>query len=327
MTLFLCAAGTSIMGGPPRPAAEGGAAQQIEAKVAREREAANGNREKFLVRVSAETNGLLRAGAGPSDQVVFLVSDTPEGQAAAQRLVALGQTEFGCHARAQVIAGLQMSDGPRFQREAIDALFTTLDNLTRDVQTDQVRINATGGFKGTLPYLVLYGMVEGIEVSYVYEWSNTLIRLPPLPIRFDWARLAGAAAAMFAICENAALPENDWRALLPDDYYARQAEYDALFLFEGGLVGLSGPGYLVQQARGQPSNRPNTALGRGEQSAKECGWIAPCAVRDHTATGAQSACAPIRPAPGMARERRVRRPSLEDGRPECAAHALLGRRG
>lgn len=86
MTLFICAAGTSVMGGPRSRDQFPALADQIEANIARRRTEARGERETFLVRVSAETNGLCRAGAGADDRVVLLVSDTEDGQTAARRL-------------------------------------------------------------------------------------------------------------------------------------------------------------------------------------------------------------------------------------------------
>ena len=145
------------------------------------------------------------------------------------------------------IDGLQVTDGRRFQTRAVDSLFLELDNLTRDRLADEVRLNATGGFKGTLPYLMLYGMFHGYPVDYVYEFSNTLITLPALPIAFDWPRLATAAGALFAIAADGPLPEVRWRELLPKDYWSHPQDYDALFILEDGYVSLSGPGFLLKR--------------------------------------------------------------------------------
>lgn len=246
MTLFICTVGTSLMGGRFDKANYQSMTAQIDAKVARDR-ATNPDLDAFLIRASAETNGLVRARACPADEVALLVSDTDEGSACGERLRTLVASEIGCTVQVGCIRGLQVNDGKRFQTEAIDSLFQALDNLTRDRLPDEVRLNATGGFKGTLPYLMLYGMFHGYPVDYVYEFSNSLITLPPLPVAFDWPRLSAAAAVLFAISAEGPLPETQWRAMLPKDYWADQRNYDLLFQFEDGLVSLSGPGYLLKR--------------------------------------------------------------------------------
>ena len=246
MTLFICTVGTSLMGGRFNAAAFKAMADQIEAKLKKDR-TSTADRDAFLIRASAETNGLVRARASAQDAVALLISETDEGRACGEHLRSLLRDEIGCAARVIEIRGLQVTDGRRFQTEAIDALFLTLDDLTRDRMPDEVRLNATGGFKGTLPYLMLYGMFHGYPVDYVYEFSNVLITLPPLPVSFDWPRLSAAALVLFAIAADGPLPEGKWRALLPKDYWARQQDYDLLFQFEDGYVSLSGPGYLLKR--------------------------------------------------------------------------------
>mgnify|MGYP001001031091 CR=1 FL=1 len=47
------------------------------------------------------------------------------------------------------------------------------------------RINITAGFKGTVPYLTILGQVFKIPLQYVFERSDNLITIPPMPIGFD----------------------------------------------------------------------------------------------------------------------------------------------
>ena len=246
MTLFICSAGTSVKGGGPQhPQQPGTLAEQIRARLNQLRTGAAERTEDFLVRASAETNGLVRARATADDEVALLVSETDEGRVCAEALCALIAREIGCRAVPYEVAGLQVKDGRRFQREAVGNLFARMDELTRGRAPDEVVFNMSGGFKGTLPYVALYAMVESFDVVYVYEGSDSLIRLPPLPVRFDWDRLAPAARVLSAIREAGAIAETKWRSLLPSDYYARREEYDALFQHEEGEVWLSGPGFLV----------------------------------------------------------------------------------
>ena len=79
------------------------------------------------------------------------------------------------------------------------SLFERIDTLRKETTEDRIELNATGGFKGMVPYLTLYGMFYDLPVSYIFEQSETLIQLPRIPLAFDWRRLAPAARAVVAL--------------------------------------------------------------------------------------------------------------------------------
>ncbi len=291
MTLFICTAGTSIAGGPVKSGETNDHYRaRIEAKIRKDR-TENATRDAFLVRVSVELNGLFRAGVTDTDEVAFLTSETEDGRLCGERLVGLVEKEFGCRAIRIEVKGLQVRDGARFRNEGITHLFATLDNLTAERNREETKLNATGGFKGTVPYMVLYGMFNGLTVSYVYEFSDTLITLPPLPVEFDWARVAPAAQTILAVAQAGALEEDEWRGWLPRDYYARQPIYDTLFEFDRGTVGLSAVGCLMkkrlEEAAGATvvhlSPSASNALDRSDSAAHREFQIMLARVRDPTA--------------------------------------------
>jgi hypothetical protein len=43
-----------------------------------------------------------------------------------------------------------------------------------------MKLNATGGSNGMLPYLTLHGMFYDLRILYNFEQSETLIRLPQI---------------------------------------------------------------------------------------------------------------------------------------------------
>jgi putative CRISPR-associated protein (TIGR02619 family) len=246
MTLFICTAGTSIAGGPLRAGESREAfCARLDEKVQRDR-AEKGGRDALLVRASAETNGLARAGAGKHDEIVFLVSETEDGGICGENLVGLVERELGCRARCIQIRGLQVGDGRRFRSDGIANLLEAMERISADRMPDEIHLNATGGFKGTVPYLVLYGMFKGVKVSYVYEFSDTLITLPPFPVEFDWARIAPAEEAIFTLFRDGSLAQDRWRSLMPADYDSNREVYDPLFEFEDDLVGLSAIGHMMK---------------------------------------------------------------------------------
>jgi hypothetical protein len=50
-------------------------------------------------------------------------------------------------------------------------------------------LNATAGFKATVPYLTFIGMIFHLPIRYIFERSESIIELPPIPIEFDLDRL------------------------------------------------------------------------------------------------------------------------------------------
>jgi hypothetical protein len=89
-------------------------------------------------------------------------------------------------------------------------------------------------------------MFNGIPVSYIYEFSSTLITLPPFLIEFDWERLAPAEEALLTLFKDGPLNQEKWHKLMPTDYGANTDHYDTLFEFDQGIVGLSAMGYLMK---------------------------------------------------------------------------------
>jgi putative CRISPR-associated protein (TIGR02619 family) len=275
MTLFICTAGTSLAGGPMRDGETGADyRKRIDNKIAGYH-AASGRRDDFLIRVSAELNSLLRSRAGEHDQVIYLVSETDDGQVCGERLVELTRSELRCRARSVVIEGLQVRDERRFRQLSVHKLFDQIDKLRKETTEEHIELNATGGFKGMVPYLTLYGMFHDLPVSYIFEQSNALIRLPRIPLKFDLERLAPAADAVFALSKDA-LHEHELRALLPPDYWGTKADYDCLFEREDGLVFLSGIGWLLKGRLYQETDttevllspQARTALDRAEQEVR-----------------------------------------------------------
>lgn len=110
-----------------------------------------------------------------------------------------------------IIAGLQTKDTKTFEEKAI---LNLSDILKEEIETGHkkdynVVLNITGGYKGTIPYLTLFGMLyqggeedskeKKISIKYLYEDSKELITLPHLPVAFDiftWRNYRGFVNAM-----------------------------------------------------------------------------------------------------------------------------------
>ncbi len=176
--------------------------------------------EKWLRRASAELNHLvpMLAQQPPdrNDIIHFLASETPDGVLAARILKDFCETHFNRKAEIHIVEGLQVANGERFRRKGLnDLIYHVFEALRRAPAETYTRIiNPTGGFKGVVPYLTLIGMLEpDIEISYIYEHSNELIRLAGIPLRLDFESMEAAYEALLA-CQDDLIGEDELKKAL-----------------------------------------------------------------------------------------------------------------
>lgn len=148
--------------------------------------------EKFR-RATAELNvidRILRGKESDSNLALhFLATETAEGVLVARILRDFCKEAYGGIGRIHIIKGLQIDDGHIFRMVGVPTLVASVYDILRNwvSGTYQRIFNATGGFKGVIPYLTVIGMLEGdVELHYMYEQSTELIRLAPLPVKIDF---------------------------------------------------------------------------------------------------------------------------------------------
>lgn len=139
-------------------------------------------------RASAETNSLMRL-LQEDDYLVFLRSETPEGQLCTEALQRHYQ-QLGYQCRVEEIPDLRY-DAHQFKVRGLRALAATMARVVRQQkqQHRQVIINATGGFKAEIAYAVLIGQLFEVPVYYIHEAFKDIIEIPPLPVGWDYSLL------------------------------------------------------------------------------------------------------------------------------------------
>lgn len=169
-----------------------------------------------LRKLSAELNAIEGIHAthknATNNKYCFLASDTAGGALAARVLADFCNERYGAfESKAVKIDRLQVKDPDDFRATAlpylIQVVYEQIDKAKAD--DDTVIINPTGGFKATIPYLTLIGMLQKVEVSYIYEFSEALITLAGLPVTLDFKRIATIAEAL----EKCKAVQNDGVAL------------------------------------------------------------------------------------------------------------------
>lgn len=145
--------------------------------------------DEMFVRACAEIHSLHRLACSPSDEVILLTSDTAEGMACGTILKSTIQQIFGVeNVSLTRVQGLQARDGERLKKQGIPNLINFVAPILQDPQrrySGGVVLNPTGGFKGVVPFMTVLGMLYGARVVYMFEFSNQLVTLPPLPVTLD----------------------------------------------------------------------------------------------------------------------------------------------
>jgi putative CRISPR-associated protein (TIGR02619 family) len=182
--------------------------------------------EAGRVRASAELNILHRLPVQPDDEVVLFSTDTAEGRACTEELKRVVEAEFAvANVAIERVQGLQVRDADTLRHTGLSNLTRRLIHYLEDPQrqyTGGCVLCPNGGFKGVVPFLTVLGMIFRAPVVYVFEFAETVISLPPLPLEL--------ASDLF----ERALPALSWA--------------DAAGIFEVGEFQRRIPGFLPEEA-------------------------------------------------------------------------------
>lgn len=220
---ILCTVGTSIA--PPSKNATT-VPDRIKQHVADCKQRHGSNRDAFQRAVSAEINSLRAMGTTATDHVVLIHTDTDDGQRCASEIRALVEEHFACSTEVRRVPGLQVTDGQRFRQTGVKELFHALDHFVVQAHDRPVVINATGGFKLTVPYITLFGLFRGLETVYIFERSAELITLPAVPIAFDFERLESVRPALTALRERGSMNSDEFWALVRGVPHDERTRYE-----------------------------------------------------------------------------------------------------
>lgn len=237
MKHIITTCGNSILGGrrPEIEAIEG----LIKKRIAEMQDS-----DDFLKRISAETNGLSALQANKNDQVSLLVTDTPDGLRTAICLKKLIEDSYNCDVCMKQVEGLQVDDPDVFRRKGVSNLFSTIDELRERYHGVPV-LNSSGGFKAVVPYIVLYGLINQIEVAYIFERSENLVKLPPAPLGIDYTRASKFTPVLKWVNSEGCVPTIDFQKQAQKVPYHDQEWFSSLFYEDEGFVYLSAFGEIV----------------------------------------------------------------------------------
>ena len=174
-----------------------------------------------LEKLSVELSLLTKLGASPHDEVLFLATDTDAGECAARANAVVAKDLFGLkESEVARVKGLVLDDARTFLRQGLPNLFQALDSAVGGALEEGAEpvIGVAGGIKPVLPYVAIYGMLRRVPLVYVFEETQALITLPPLPLGFDWESLERAERVFRVIETQVAIPYRELKGLLGEDF-------------------------------------------------------------------------------------------------------------
>lgn len=92
--------------------------------------------------------------------------------------------------KGNVVKGLIINNKERFEKEGLLNLLRCIlkakeiDNLFDEKNT---ALNITGGYKALVPYFTFIGQIYSLPTYYIYEDTEELIKVPQLPLEYDYS--------------------------------------------------------------------------------------------------------------------------------------------
>ncbi|MFV9644225.1 MAG: putative CRISPR-associated protein [Desulfobacterales bacterium] len=83
----------------------------------------------------------------------------------------------------KIVMDLRAPDDENFQTRGLPDFLNVIVNLIKKYQSDyEIVLNPTGGYKSLFPFMMITGIIYGANVIYIYEKSDRLVKIPPMPL-------------------------------------------------------------------------------------------------------------------------------------------------
>ena len=161
---------------------------------------------------SAELSSLLKDNElkPQSDDCIFLVhTNTLSATACAEFIKKELKKQGYLNIELKPVSDMSDVSGSDFYKKGLPNLIHTLVGLINDAQPEFVLI-PTGGYKAIIPYFVLVGILYKIPCRYIYEDSDNVIELPPLPLHADLSRWTGLEAILESLEGKGSAAIDQW---------------------------------------------------------------------------------------------------------------------
>ncbi len=175
----------------------------------------NAFEQKRLEETSAEIKTLLKAELSPDDNVFLLATDTDDGIIASHILKTfITGVLNNRNVKDFSIKGLQIEDSREFREKGVRNLLSIIQEIILTEKPSDFYLVVSGGFKAVVPYLTIAGMLYDITVLYIFESTDELIELPPLPIQFDLSFIESLEEILYKVDSDGFLSSDDFELFI-----------------------------------------------------------------------------------------------------------------
>ncbi|MCM8816029.1 MAG: putative CRISPR-associated protein [Candidatus Omnitrophica bacterium] len=133
----------------------------------------------------AEVKSLVKIGIEKGDFLYLIVSDTASCRLCGEFLKEFVEEKFACQVKLEPIKGLQVKNLKLFE-EGMSNLVETINEISQNHYKQHIILNITGGFKATIPYLTVIAQLFNLPLYYVFEETENIIIIPPVPLDINW---------------------------------------------------------------------------------------------------------------------------------------------
>lgn len=140
----------------------------------------------------SETNSLSKLNIQEGDEIILIPTRTYASLFCAEVI----KKYIGKKTKVQILCinELKSARDIEFQEKGLPAFLNKVAEKIEEALTNnkQVILNPTGGYKSLFPIMTILGMLYKCKVVYLYEDSEKIIEIPPLPISIDvlrWDRI------------------------------------------------------------------------------------------------------------------------------------------
>jgi putative CRISPR-associated protein (TIGR02619 family) len=193
-------------------------------------------------RLSAELKSLSKIGVNEDDYLYFFSTDTKNGKLSGEIIKDYFKSSYKCRTHLEVIKGLQVKDPKTFEQNGVKNLIEKILDIIERYPYTEIIFNPTGGFKGVVPYITIAGMLFSKKITYIFENTDGLITLPPLPITFDFDIIDKYKHKFAELKQREVMKCNDF--FYDIDYYHRDI-YAPFIIKVGNEITFSALGELV----------------------------------------------------------------------------------
>lgn len=140
--------------------------------------------------VSAEIKSLLAIQKKVNNnlEVYLLTTDTILSNVAAKIIKGYFGGSFNISIKEiKIIDDLQVRDFEKFEKEGLINLTEKIYKIIQEKCIKDIILNITGGYKAIIPYMTIIGQVNNIAIYYIFEDTDELIKIPQVPVDFDFS--------------------------------------------------------------------------------------------------------------------------------------------